>query len=148
MNINTVQVVMQTLLTLHGGNQDRLQALPQSSPAPATVKPGVFNVTKRRGIIYCATLLGTPVHLIIHANSQSAQHKAATQCIYATEAGSRAGLNAQRVPLNLDDDQQQNLRRRSCFSLNPNPMSVYLGSKYNSFYLMVDAFFKLYLDPE
>lgn len=144
MHANTVQyveVVMQTLLTVHQGNQDRLQALPQSSPDPSTMKHAVFSVTKGCGNIYCATLLGTPVHLFIHANSQSAQHKAATQCIYATEASSRADLNTQRVPLNLEDHQQQNLRLRLCFLLNPNPVSVYSGSKYNSFYLMVDGFF-------
>lgn len=148
MDTNTVQyveVVMQTLLTVHQGNQDRLQALPPSSPDPSTMKPAVFSVTKRCGNIYCATLLGTPVHLFIHANSQSAQHKAATQCIYATEASSRADLNTQRVPLNLEDHQQQNLRLRLCFVLNPNPVSVSSGSKYNSYYLMVDAFLKLYL---
>lgn len=138
-----MEVGMQTLVTLHRGNQDRLQALPQSSPDPSTMKPTVFSVTKRCGNIYCTTLLGTPVHLIIHANSQSAQDNA--QCIYATEASSRADLNTQRVPLNLEDDQQQNLSLRLCFSLNPNPMSVYLGSKYILFYVMAEAFLKLYL---
>lgn len=84
---------------------------PRQTPGSSSVQSRPFHHEAQSLVLQrdvaTFTLLGTPVHLIIHANSQSVQHKA--QCIYATEASSRADLNTQRVLLKLEDDQQQNL---------------------------------------
>lgn len=72
--VQYVEVVMQITVYLHWDNQQKLQALLESS---SSIQQGTCTLWCY-GIIYCAALLGTLVHLIIHANIQSAQHTGTT----------------------------------------------------------------------